>query len=98
MPATERKEFVRVGSTDVEAFVRERLQKPDRDRPLVVISVARGTPNYLIPPSEAAARLNELAEVVTLTDGDAGWELSKLVGGRLSCYWGAVRLYWPGFD
>ena len=86
MPATERKELVRVGSTDVEAFVRERLQKPDRDRPLVVISVARGTRNYLIPPSEAASRLNELAEVVTLTDGDAGWELSKLVGGRLSCY------------
>ena len=92
-------EPVRVGSGDIPTFVRERLQNPERHSPLVVISVARGGQGqHLISPPAAAERLSALADIVILTDGEAGWELSKLVGGRLSCYWGAVRLYWPGFD
>ncbi len=87
-----------IGPGDIDGFVRERLENPDREEPLVVISVARGSHDYLVSPTQVAEQMGDLAQVVRLEDEDAGWELSRRVGGRLSCYWGAVRLYWPGFD
>ena len=98
MTAPEISKPARVDAAGIDAFVRERLQNPHRRQPLVVISMDRGTYDYLVSPEDAAERFARLADVVALADGGAGWELSKLVGGRLSCYWGAVRLYQPGFD
>ena len=46
----------------------------------------------------AAERLGQLADVVALADGNTGWGLSQHLAGPLSCNWGAVRLYWPGFN
>lgn len=87
----------RLAAVNVEAFVRDELENPNRELPLLVISVARGTRRHLVDPSLAVERLRALVDVVALLDGEAGWELSQHIGGPRSCYWGAVRLYWPGF-
>lgn len=87
----------RLAAVNVEAFVRDELENPDREFPLLVISVVRGTRQYLVDPSLAAERLGAAADVVALLDGEAGWELSQRIGGPRSCYWGAVRIYWPEF-
>ncbi len=90
--------YRRIGPDGIEQFASAQLEGEDRQRPLVVISVERGTSTYLLLPTAVARELGERADVVALRDGNTGWELSKLLGGRLSCYWGAVRIYWPGFD
>ena len=88
----------RVPPDGIDRFVREALENPDRTQPLVVISVERHTSHPMVSPERVAGRLGDLAQVVALADGNAAWALSQRVGGLLSCYWGAVRLYWPGFD
>ena len=96
-PRTVSPSYGRIGPNQIGRLIRDDLESPDRERPLLVISVVRGTQRYLVDPSLAAERLGASAEVVALLDGEAGWELSQRIGGPRSCYWGAVRLYWPGF-
>ena len=43
-------------------------------------------------------QLSGLAEVALLHDGEASWELTKQVRKEFSCFNGAVRIYWPGFN
>ena len=76
----------------------ERLKDPARRMPIVLISVARGTTDPLMSPEDAADQLAGLAEVVLLQDETASWQLTERVGRSLACFWGAVRLYWPGLD
>ncbi len=87
-----------LGSGDIGAFVRGRLANPEREGPLVVISPAWGSRRYLVSPVQVIERVGDLAEVVLLRDESAARALSQIVGKRLSCYWGAVRVYWPKFD
>lgn len=76
----------------------------DRSIPIVVVSVDRG---HLVLPQLDEKLAHDLAGVanVVRADEDASWALTDVLGAPLSCYWGAVRLYWPrvngndrGFD
>lgn len=66
----------------------------ERSIPVVVVSVDRG---QLVLPQldeKLAYDLAGLANVVRV-DEDASWALTDILGAPMSCYWGAVRLYWP---
>ena len=75
----------------------QRLEDPARRLPVVLISMPRGASKPHIAPQYAADQLAGLAEVAVLPDDSASWQLTQRVGRQLACFWGAVRLYWPGF-
>lgn len=73
------------------------LTRADRSLPVVVISSDSGFLLHPELPARMARDLTALA-LVTVADDDASWRLTDRVGKALSCYAGAVRLYWPGFQ
>ena len=82
----------------IERFVSERLENPDRRLPIVLLSTPTGSAEPLLSPYTAADRLVGLAEVVSLADSNASYELTNIIGRDLSCFSGAARLYWPNFN
>jgi hypothetical protein len=74
-----------------------RLTDPERAVPIVVVS-KRGDGSTAVDASEMARRLAGIAMVVELADFATAFQLTERVGKELSCYEGAVRLYWPGFS
>ncbi len=83
---------------DVPNFVEETLIAPQRWLPVVLISPQQGEQDYLVDPAEMQKSLLGHAQVVALRDLAAGYQFTDAVGRKeLSCYLGAVRLYWPGF-
>jgi hypothetical protein len=83
---------------DIDLFVDEVLCSPDRWLPIVAISPQQGTRDYLIDPVELQQTLLGHAQVVSFKDVFAGRAWTDALGVKeLSCYLGAVRLYWPGF-
>jgi len=83
----------RVAGERLAALIRD----PSRSLPVLVVSQQKG---LLLTPeisNEFAHDLTALALVVEI-DGDASWELSERLGRNYSCFNGAIRLYWPGFD
>jgi predicted flap endonuclease-1-like 5' DNA nuclease len=84
-------DVTRDAAEDYVAFIED----PQRRLPIVAISAdADGEP--FIDPVRTADRLLGLAHVAALDD-DGAWAVTKALGKRLSCYQGAVRIYWPGF-
>jgi hypothetical protein len=73
------------------------LAHPDRSLPIVVISSESGLLLHPDLPARMARDLTALA-LVAVADEQASWRLTDRVGKALSCYAGAVRLYWPGFQ
>ncbi|HZZ79967.1 MAG TPA: hypothetical protein VFE62_15720 [Gemmataceae bacterium] len=84
---------------DVPLFVEDTLCASDRWLPVVAISPEQGMRDYLIDPNELQQQLLGHAQVVAFRDVAAGraWT-DALRNKELSCYLGAVRLYWPGFS
>ncbi|MBI2806883.1 MAG: hypothetical protein HYX68_18035 [Planctomycetes bacterium] len=83
---------------DADLFVEETLCSADRWLPVVVISPQQGVRDYLLDPAELQQKLLGHAQVVALRDVGAGRAWTDALGVKeLSCYLGAVRLYWPGF-
>jgi outer membrane murein-binding lipoprotein Lpp len=68
-----------------------------RTVPLIVVSTYGG--NLVLPDldTKLAHDLAGLANVVVV-DQDGSWALTDNLGATFSCYWGAVRLYWPHFS
>jgi hypothetical protein len=87
-----------LGETDIEPFVRNVLLAEDRAHPVAVLSpTERG--DYLVPPSLLAEELLGLAHLYVLDRHPTTFRLSDALGDRrLSCYWGALRLYLPEFS
>lgn len=86
---------VRVVSDDdgAEAFVRD-LLSAHRVFPVVALSHDKG---FMIADNLdelVAADLCAQAEVVRLSE-NASWTLTNTLGRNLSCFGGAVRIYWP---
>lgn len=87
-----------VSSPDVPALVEELLLNPERSVPVVVVS-SRGPdapPESQVDVDALARRLTGLGIVVLLSDKYASWSLTDALSKALSCYLGAVRVYWPG--
>jgi len=70
------------------------IRSSRRTMPIVAVSVFDGEEPWEGLSRKLARDLSALATVVTLT-ADVSWGLTDEVGKRMSCYGGAVRLYWP---
>lgn len=82
-------------AADVPAYV-EFLTNRERRLPVLAISHdAEGEP--FLDRSRAADRLLGLAHVVEV-DLQSSYAVTDTIGKTLSCYSGAVRMYWPGFQ
>lgn len=82
----------------VSLFVDDTLCSKDRWLPVVTVSPEQGMRDYLIDPNDLQQTLLGHAQVVAFKDQYASraWT-DALTVKELSCYLGAVRLYWPGF-
>jgi len=81
---------------EVEAWVREVLLSPRREKPVVAVTTRPRTGATWLEPKELAEALGDLADVVCLETGDPTWELAEALPPRLDVYGGAVRVWWPG--
>jgi len=79
----------------VEAFVQEVLFSEKRTLPVVVVSHDRFGERPLIDADRIQQTLMGFAQVVVM-DKWATFRLTDLLTKPLSCYNGAVRVYWPG--
>ena len=82
----------------VGRFVSERLEDATRRLPIVMVSADDVTGRSPVDIHKLSGQLSGLAEVALLHDGEAAWELTKQVGQKYSCFSGATRVYWPGFN
>lgn len=81
-------------AADIDALVDE-LTDTTRRLPVLVVSAdATGT----LDPEAALRVVVGQVHVRVLRDDAARWALSRQVGGARSCFGGAARVYWPGFD
>lgn len=72
------------------------ILNPRRTVPVVVVSQLDGEVALPHLDNRLSDDLAGLANVFLL-DEDATWALTDTLGNDWSCYWGAVRLFWPQF-
>lgn len=70
------------------------IMNESRTLPVTVVSDLDGEPIWTDLPEKLSVDLAGLSSVVRI-DGEASWELTRLLGKSRSCYLGAVRIYWP---
>jgi len=74
-------------------FTKDVILHPQRKLPVVVITADKaGT--YAVDPDSLQSRLAGLA-TVAVYDDDATWTLTDSLGQPMTCFAGAVRIYWP---
>ena len=83
-----------VSRRNVAAYL-DFLLTPERQLPVVALS-STSTGEPFLDPAHISDRLLGLAHVVTI-DSDAAFAITDRIGKTLSCFNGAVRIYWPGF-
>lgn len=83
---------------EVEDFVETGLLDPERRLPVVMISLDPRSEQPLVDPAALADKLACSAWVAVLRDKWTAFRLTRLVGKKLSCFDGAVRVYFPGFE
>jgi hypothetical protein len=87
-----------LGESDIEAFVRDVLLDDDRRWPVAVLAPTEDG-GYHVDPTILAGELLGLAHVYYIDRHPTTFRLSDTLGDRrLSCYWGALRVYQPGFS
>jgi hypothetical protein len=84
-----------VAAPDVESFVDSELLNPDRQLPIMLISHDRFSDRPPIDPGVLQEKLLGLSQVVVM-DKWACFRLTDMLSKPLSCYNGALRIYWPG--
>ncbi len=72
------------------------MTAPDRRVPIILVSTDLFSERPLVDPQSMANVLTGLAETWVI-DKWGSYALTENVGKELSCYGGAVRIYWPGF-
>lgn len=80
---------------DVQDFITNTLLNPTRQLPVILLSEDVWTEQPFTDPAILQTRLLGYAKVV-LVSKLAGFKLTEIVGKRLSCFNGAIRIYWPG--
>lgn len=85
-----------INDDDVDDLVSGLLLSPERRIPVVAVSVDGSTDRALVNPDDLQRSVLGFASVVLLKDKWAAFRLTDAVGKTLSCYNGAVRMYWPG--
>lgn len=86
-----------IKAADVDRFANDILLAPHRTLPVVVISPDAWNGNYLVDPDDTFEAIKGFAHVAVMDTKWAAFKLTDVVDKELSCYNGAVRIYWPGF-
>lgn len=82
---------------DIDAFVRDTLLSETRQVPVAVLAPLEEG-GHLVSPNELADALLGLAHVYYMERHSTTFRLTDSLGDRrLSAYWGALRVYRPGF-
>jgi hypothetical protein len=84
-------------AADVDRFVGDILLAPGRCLPVLVITPEPWSDRFLVDLERTFDALRGFAHVVGLESKWAAFKLTDVVQKELSCYNGAVRIYWPGF-
>lgn len=83
---------------EVAAFVTNVLLSETREYPVAVLAPTEAG-EYLVPPEDLAAELLGIAPLFVLARHQTTFRLTDELGDRrLSAYWGALRVYLPGFS
>jgi hypothetical protein len=83
---------------EIESFVRDTLLSETREVPVAVVSPLEAG-GYPVPLDELGVELLGLASVYVIERHPTTFRLTDALGDkRLSCYWGALRVYMPGFS
>lgn len=85
-----------IPAEDMEGLV-DLLLDARRPFPIVVVSRTLDTNRPMVDSQQLAERFAGVAKVVELEDRWAGFALTEALSKELSCYAGAVRIYWPRF-
>lgn len=83
----------RVASEDEARDLAAALQRPGRERPVVVISTPAGHDAPFVDPQRVAEDVDGLAEVVVIPTGDVSWAFSSAMPPDTQVYGGASRVY-----
>ncbi|MCP2264966.1 hypothetical protein ACFQHV_10805 [Promicromonospora thailandica] len=83
----------RVSSEDQARELAAALQRPGRDRPVVVISTPAGHDTPFVDPQRVLDDVDGLAEVVVIPTGDVSWAFSSGMPPDTQVYGGASRVY-----
>lgn len=87
-----------LGEDGIADFVRNVLLSETREHPIAVLAPLEDG-SYVLPPAELADELLGLAELHVLDRHPTTFRLTDTLGDRrLSCYWGALRVYLPEFS
>lgn len=87
-----------IGEAQVDDFVRDVLLSETREYPAAVLAPLEDG-EFVLPPSAVADELLGLAHLYVLDRHPATFRLTDALGDkRLSCYWGALRVYLPEFS
>jgi hypothetical protein len=89
-----------LGEREVPALIADALD-PEREAPIVLISVDNATREPLVSPHELARRLAGMARIVWLSTINASRRLKDELVARgfsekFGCFHGGVRILWPG--
>lgn len=87
-----------LSAPDVAGFVENTLFSTERPLPVIVISPDVWTGRLEVGTASLQKTLLGFAQVAALRDKWAAFKLTDCLGKELSCYNGAVRLYWPGLE
>lgn len=82
---------------DVSRFIKL-LEFPTRAHPVVLVSVHQQSGGHFVSPGELADHLSGIAHVVAADNPAATSKLSRHLPRWLTCFDGAIRVYWPGFS
>jgi hypothetical protein len=86
-----------VAAEDIELLVSE-LADSSRPYPIVLVSRRVQDDVPLVDSNDLAERLAGVAKVYELADKWSAFRLTEELGKPLSCFAGAVRIYWPRFN
>ena len=90
-------EVERLTSPQIQSYVDDVLLNAGRNLPVIMVSPEVWHGKLAVDPTELLQRVKGFAHVAVLTDKWTAFKLTDVVEKPLSCYDGAVRVYWPGF-
>jgi len=84
-----------LGEAEVATFAHDLILRPDRSIPVIVVSRTEDE-SLLCDPDAIAMEVAGLSRVYILPSYESAFALTEALHGKqLSCYNGAIRLYWP---
>jgi len=78
----------------ISTFINEALLNKNRQLPAILVS-RDVSGEIAIDLDWLVRRCSGIANVFLLEDKWAAWKLTEILGAPMSCYNGAVRIYWP---